>query len=379
MQRRVCRLHVYVNFEVFIKSISHFWILWTASLFVDKGAVLIENQHRILSFIQDFGAQTNRYRCYNMVNLRNLARSLSNNSLYDNLQSPPHPDDLDDAEIEVSRDGIEGKEERRTMMDASEREELVNSTRLPERFGRRRSMGDKSTSFRLLSKEQPRSRDNRTEEEKFNDSIESIPDIHVAASTVFKLEPSATSEKKSLLLLGEGTSLLDCAAAAQPPMIKPSTSSRRLTRGPSTRKLLRAQSSRKVMGERSRSMRQLDSNTTTSANKNDLRRQNSTKSLSSFNEDDLDSCFHESSHSKSSHKRDAPQRTASTSSKTIEKKKKNNQKKETSSNKSKSGHSRKLLTNMIEATNDVRVVRDKSERSAHQPFLQLEVVIPSPN
>ena len=377
MQRRVCRLHVYVNFEVFIKSISHFWILWTASLFVDKGPVLIENQHRILSFIQDFGTQTNSYRCYNMVNLRNLARSLSNNSLYDNLQSPPHPDDLDDAEIEVSRDGIEGKQERRTMMDASEREELVNSTRLPERFGRRRSMGDKSTSFRLLSKEQPRSRDNRTEEEKFNDSIESIPDIHVAASTVFKLEPSATSEKKSLLL-GEGTSLLDCAAAAQPPMIKPSTSSRRLTRGPSARKLLRAQSSRKVMGERSRSLRQLDSNTTP-ANKNDLRRQNSTKSLSSFNEDDLDSCFHESSHSKSSHKRDAPQRTASTSSKTIEKKKKNNQKKETSSNKSKSGHSRKLLTNMIESTNDVRVVRDKSERSAHQPFLQLEVVIPSPN
>ena len=282
MQRRVCRLHVYVNFEVFIKSISHFWILWTASLFVDKGAVLIENQHRILSFIQDFGTQTNRYRCYNMVNLRNLARSLSNNSLYDDLQSP-HPDDLDDAEIEVSRDGIEGKEERRTMMDASE---LVNSTRLPERFGRRRSMGDKrSTSFRLLSKEQPRSRDNRTEEEKFNDSFESIPDIHVAASTVFKLEPSATSEKKSLLLLGEGTSLLDCGAAAQPPMIKPSTSSRRLTRGPSARKLLRAQSSRKVMGERSRSMRQLDSNTTP-ANKNDLRRQNSTKSLSSFNEDD---------------------------------------------------------------------------------------------
>ena len=221
-----------------------------------------------------------------MVNLRNLARSLSNNSLYDDLQSP-HPDDLDDAEIEVSRDGIEGKQERRTMMDASEREELVNSTRLPERFGRRRSMGDKrSTSFRLLSKEQPRSRDNRTEEEEFNDSFESIPDIHVAASTVFKLEPSATSEKKSLLLLGEGTSLLDCGAAAQPPMIKPSTSSRRLTRGPSARKLLRAQSSRKVTGERSRSMRQLDSNTTTPANKNDLRRQNSTKSLSSFNEDD---------------------------------------------------------------------------------------------
>ena len=377
MQRRVCRLHVYVNFEVFIKSISHFWILWTASLFVDKGPVLIENQHRILSFIQDFGTQTNSYRCYNMVNLRNLARSLSNNSLYDDLQSP-HPDDLDNAEIEVSRDGIEGKEEHRKMLDASEREALVHSTRLPERFGRRRSMGDKSTSFRLLSKEQSRSRDNRTEEEKLNDSFESIPDIHVAASTVFKLEPSATSEKKSLLLLGEGTSLLDCAAAAQPPMIKPSTSSRRLTRGPSTRKLLRAQSSRKVMGERSRSMRQLDSNTTTSANKNDLRRQNSTKSLSSFNEDDLDSCFHESSHSKSSHKRDAPQRTASTSSKTIEKKKKN-QKKETSSNKSKSGHSRKLLTNMIESTNDVRVVRDKSERSAHQPFLQLEVVIPSPN